>query len=101
MYQSDLLFRFDHRKLTPLGERRLRALRDETAGAQAVEIYAHTDQRGGPAHNKSLSTSRANAVARALLGDRATWRRTYRMGEKDPVKSGSHRENRRVVIVIS
>ena len=100
-YQSDLLFRFDRRKLTPLGERRVHALRDETVGARAVDIYAHTDERGGAAHNKSLSISRANAVARALLGERANMATTHPMGEEDPVESGRHRENRRVVIVIS
>jgi outer membrane protein OmpA-like peptidoglycan-associated protein len=101
VYQSDLLFRFDQRKLTPRGERRVRALRDETAGARRVEIYAHTDERGGAAHNRSVSIARANAVARALLGSRANMAQARGMGEERPVESGNHRENRRVVVVIS
>jgi outer membrane protein OmpA-like peptidoglycan-associated protein len=102
VYPADLLFRFDERKLTERGARRVHALRHETVGARRVLIYVHTDERGGPRHNRSLARARARAVERVLLDGRVPQeRRVVRgLGETRPVDPGDHRENRRVVVVV-
>jgi outer membrane protein OmpA-like peptidoglycan-associated protein len=101
VYQSDLLFRFDRRRLTRRGGQRVRSLRDEVENPGAVTIDVHTDERGVSAHNMALSRARARAIARALLGDRAAEARPRGFGEERPIEPGNHRENRRVVVVIS
>ena len=58
---SDVLFAFDSAKLTAAGKAALDALAPQVAGQAFVE--GHTDRIGTARYNKTLSSTRAKAVA--------------------------------------
>jgi outer membrane protein OmpA-like peptidoglycan-associated protein len=102
VYPSDLLFPFDRRHLSRQGARRLRAFRDEVAGAAFVRVRVYTDTRGSRGHNKALSQARAREVERVLLAGvvPAANRDVLGRGERPEERKGRHRQNRRVVVII-
>jgi outer membrane protein OmpA-like peptidoglycan-associated protein len=102
VYPSDLLFRFDHRRLTAAGRRRIRALRAEVSDAELVRVQVHTDTRGSTGHNKALSRAQAGAIDAVLLGGLvpADNRDVCGEGERGQEVQGRHRQNRRVVIIV-
>ncbi len=76
-----------------------------------IEVRNHTDSRGSAKHNLNLSTKRANAIKRYLIGHgiKGTRIRAVGMGEsqllnrcKDnvPCSEEEHKQNRRTEIII-
>lgn len=62
---ADTLFEFDKAELTPAAQDNLAKVADAIrAGAPGpIEIIGHTDSKGDPLYNQSLSERRAQAVA--------------------------------------
>lgn len=102
-YPADALFCLHCRRVSREGRRRLRTLRERAADASKVAIRVHTDERGNETRNDALSDARAQALKRELRRD---LRRPPRVnakghGEARPLSTNAHRQNRRVVVVVS
>jgi len=101
-YPADALFCISCRRLSAEGRHRIRALGDRVAEARSVVIHVHSDERGNETRNDALSSARAHALERQLRQnlDRPTPVKGKGRGEKRPLVTNAHRQNRRVVVVI-
>lgn len=103
---ADLLFEVDKADLTPTAVRKIGELLAKAPKGAAVAVVGHTDSTGTPAHNKDLSTRRAEAVAAAIREARPDLKLSASgVGEAEPavVEAGDdialdRRLNRRVTV---
>jgi OmpA-OmpF porin, OOP family len=91
---ADVLFPFGRARLEPAAMARLDEVvaRIRARRPAAVRIEGHTDAKGAPGLNRTLSLRRAEAVAAALreaLGGRAPVLSTAGRGETEPVSPNS------------
>lgn len=66
--ETDVLFAFDSATLAPKAQAALRTAAEKLKAEQGrkLAVYGHTDSKGAPAYNKTLSLKRAEAVRTAL-----------------------------------
>lgn len=106
---SDILFDFDERELTPAARDKVEEIVEDAPDDAEVTVTGHTDDLGTPAYNTTLSTDRAESVGEVIERSRPDLTVTTRgRGSSDPVepnrKGGKDNpegraQNRRVEIV--
>lgn len=110
---SDILFGFDSAKLTSKAKSTLTDIASilDSMPDSAVRVVGHTDSKGSDSYNDKLSKSRADAVARFLVGNGVQSERLKPegRGESEPVapneikgkdNPNGRTQNRRVEFVL-